>query len=797
MIKNYFLIAIRSFKKDRINALISLFGLVIGLTSVMLISGYIRFETSFDESYSNSNRIYRVISSNTRNDYGRTESVPAAFAPTLLREMPDIMGQTSINTYKTQVLVSNEYTDLIHSQVDSSFFSLFNFKFLLGNTKTALETSDNIVLTASAAKRIFGTTDVIGKTIITRDSTKMITGIVEDMPQNSFPKTEAFVFSPLKNKILSNVNKGYGARNAYILLSKNASAETVAMKMKDFCRRYQMDNYTIELQPVNQIHLHSSDIKSPLQEYNLGDLKYVYIYGCIALLIMVIGCINFINLCIARSMERTKEVGVRKVLGASRKQLVIQFLGEAALYFAIAFVLAILMAIALWNGFTQLSNINASQTFLLNAYTFSVIAGVCIISCLLSGFYPAIFLSNLRPVSTLKGSLQGIKLNFNLRKALIIVQFSISIVLIIATLTVNSQLNYLNNKPLGFNKNNLIRFDIPFLENQPRAFMDKILQNPAIEALTLSSLTIGRSYSASFGVKDFDTTKTLNCAYIDADLDFIKTMQVPIISGRDFSRAYPSDLANYDSIAGFFGVDKRRPLIVSESFIKSLGIKDPIGKIIDKDYFLKGTIIGVFKDFNAMSLKETAPKIVIRCKANGEHLPNAFARINSNNTAASISYISKIYKQFFPQEKFDFSFVDDRIAHLYDTESRLTKLSNLFALVAIALSCMGLFSIVSLMVRKRTKEIGIRKVMGASVNTITIMIGKDFFYLLIVSIFIAVPIAYLALNKWLQSYANRTELYWWIFLVGGLTAIIIALATVSFQAIKAAMANPVKSLRTE
>lgn len=797
MLKTYFLIAIRSLKKDRLNGVISLSGLVIGLAGVMLISGYIRFETSFDRGYSNADRIYRIISSDTRNDYGRTEIVPAAFGPTVVREIPDVAAQTHINTYTSQALLNNEYADLLQSLVDSNFFSVFNFEFLLGNPKTALSSESNIVLTASTAKKFFGTTDVIGKTIVTRDSTKIITGVIQDIPQNSFFKTDAFFFYPLKNQILSDVNKGFNGRNAFVLLNRNTSAAAVTEKIKNLCQRHLMDNFRITLQPVHQIHLQSSDIKDSSSEYNTGDLKYVYIYGCIALLILVIGCINFINLCIAHSMERTKEVGMRKVLGANRKQLVTQFLGEAALYFIIAFVIAIILAIALWNEFTQLSNISAGQSFLLNTYTLLVITGVCIFACLLSGFYPALFLSKLRPVSTLKGSLDGVKLNFNLRKVLLVVQFSISVFLIVATLTVHSQLSYLNSRSLGFNKDNLVRFNVPFLEKGPQAFIDKILQNPAIEGLTLSSLSIGRSYSASFAVKDNDTTKFLSCAYLDADLDFIKNMQVPIISGRGFSRTYPSDIVDYDSIAGFFGVDTRRPLVVSESFVKAMGIKDPIGKIINKDSFLKGTIVGVFKDFNAMSLKEAAPMLVIRCKANGKYLPDAFARINAKNTSESIRYISKTYKEFFPQEKFDFAFVDDRIAHLYDAELRLTKLSNLFAFIAITLSCMGLFSLVSLMVRKRTKEIGIRKVMGASVNNIVMIISKDFIYLLIVSFFIAIPLAYMAVNKWLQSYANRTELYWWIFVIGGMAAILIALLTVSMQTIKAAVANPVKSLRAE
>jgi len=802
MFKNYFLIAIRSLKKDKTNSLISISGLIIGLTCVMLVAGYIRYETSFDKSYSNSDRIYRIVGTSNRTDYGGTELIPTAFAPTLIQEVPGIKRQTQIDTYPSQVLINNQFIDFKQSNVDSSFFSIFNFKFIHGNAQVALNTADNIVLTAAAAKKFYNTLDVIGKSFVTKDKTFIISGVVQDMPQNSFLQTEAFHFRPLSKDLkVLDISNGYASGNAFILLNKNISVADIENKIKQFCHRYKMDQYKMELQPVQQIHLHSSDIKGQSDEYNIGNLQYVYIYAGIALLILIIGCISFINLAIARSMERTKEVGVRKVLGAERKQLIAQFLGESAVYFIIAFSAALVLSVLTWNGFTQLLNIHANKHFLLNINTLGAIAGVCIFSCLLSGFYPAVFLSSLRPASTLKGGYQNVKLNFSLRKVLIVVQFTITIMLIAATFVVHSQLNYLNNKPLGFNKDNLISFKIPLLKQIPLAFKDKLLRDPNINGLSFSSLEVGNTYGMGGTMKDpkagNDSIKFLQNAIIDGDLDFMKTFQLPIIEGRDFSSAYPSDIADYDSIAGFAGVDKRRPLIVSESLVKDLGIKNPIGTVLDKDDFLQGTIIGVFKNFSVMSLKESDPMIAIRCEQKGRPLPSVYARINAQNTSESIRYISKTYKQFFPQEIFDFSFVDGRIAHLYDSEIRLTKLSNLFALLAIVLSCTGLFSLVSLMVRKRTKEIGIRKVIGASVKSIVVLIGKDFIWLIIISFIIATPVAYIAMNKWLQGYANRTDIYWWIFLLAGLAAFIVAFISISFKSIAAAKANPVESLRSE
>lgn len=799
MIKNYFLIAIRSFKKDKINSLISLSGLIIGLTCVMLVAGYIRYETSFDKSYSNSDRIYRIIGTNNRNDHGRDEAIPLAFAPTLLREVPGIKGQTRISTWPSQVLINNQFVSFKQTKVDSSFFSIFNFKFIHGNPKVALNTADNIVLTAATAKKFYNTLDIVGKSFITKSETFIVSGVIQDMPENSFLQTEAFHFQPLSKGLeVLNISDSYAAGNAFILLDKNLSLADMENKIKQFCHRYKMDHYTMELQPVQQIHLHSSDIKGQSDEYNLGNLQYVYIYAGIALLILIIGCISFINLAVARSMERTKEVGVRRVLGAERKQLIAQFLDEAAVYFIIACATAFVLSILLWDGFTQMLNVRADIHFLLNIYTLGAVVCACVFSCLLSGLYPAIFFSGLRPVSTLRGGYQNVKLNFGLRKVLIVVQFTITIMLIAATFVVHSQLNYLNNKPLGFNKENLVKFNIPSLKEMPQAFKDKLLQNPNINSLSFSSLDIGKSYSMTLGMKNpQDSTKLLQGAIISGDMDFINTLQIPVIEGRKFSADYPSDIINYDSIAGWTGADTRRPLIVSESLVKSLGIKSPIGKILDNDLFLKGTIIGVCKDFNVMSLKDKAPMLAIRCKQDRSYLRDAYARINAANTPEAIQYISKIYKHFFPQETFDFSFVDGRIALLYDSEIRLTKLGHLFAFLAIILSCTGLFSLVSLMVRKRTKEIGIRKVAGASVKNIVVLISKDFVWLIVIAFTIATPLAYIAANKWLQEYANRTDIYWWIFLVAGVSAILIAMITISSQAIKAARAKPVKSSRTE
>ena len=799
MIKNYFLIAIRSFRKDKADTLISLSSLITGLAAVMLIAGYLNYSTQFETSYSNHNRIYRLTGADDRNNYGSTEDVPLGLGPTLTREIPEVQEQTRINTSSDQVLINNQYTAFKLSRVNNNFFSIFNFSFQQGNPKTVLNNPNSIVLTESTARRLFNSTEVIGKTFTTKDDAYIISGIVDDLPQNSFLLTEAFCYQAPKPPLAkADLEGSYNAGNAFIFLNETASVAAVTEKINRLCNKLGLTHFKIALQPVSRIHLYSSDIEiSPFTAYNLSDIKYIYVYGCIALLLLVIGCINFINLSIARNMERTMEMGIRKVMGAQKKQIAGQILAETGIYFLIAGLLALIVAGAAWKHFAFLSNIRAGISFMFNRETLLILAGVCLLSCLLSGLYPAILLARTYPVTALKKSYRNLNLNFSFRKVLIAVQFTISIILIVATIVVRAQLHYLNNKPLGFNQNNLVSFKLPFLKDYPQAFKNELLQNPDIRAVSMSSAEIGKSYSATTALNSpGDSTILLPTAIIDADLGFINTLQIPILQGRNFGADHPADMADYDSI-NWTGADPRRPIIVTESLVKALQIKDPVGKILDKDFFLKGTIIGVSGDFTGTSFKDKSPLIAMRYKSSRSYLTHAYIRINAANTAASIAYMDKAYKKYFPQEGFDFSFIDERIAGLYAAESRLTRLVNIFAGLAIVLLCAGLFSLVSLIIRKRTKEIGIRKILGASVPGLALLIGKEFLWLVLLAFLAGSPVAYIAMTKWLQGYAYRTDIHWWFFLLSVIIIFFIAFISVGIKSILAAKANPAEALRTE
>lgn len=800
MLKNYFIIAFRSFKKDRTDTLISLSSLVLGLTCVLLIAGYIYFAANADKSYSNHNRIYRVISTNTKFDMGKSEMIPTPFAPTLVDELPEIEEQTRIQTYTTQALIKNQYTDFSLSEVNNSFFSIFNFKFRQGNPATALNSPDNIVLTAAAAKRLYGTLDVVGQSFVARDKTYIISAVLNDLPQNSFLSTDAFSYKPLNEnyrKLDAGSSGTYFMGNAFLLLQENASLQRVNAKIEQFCKKYKMDNFKIELQPVTKIYLYSSHIKQQSSEYKLSDIKYIYIYAAIALLLLVVGCINFINLAIARNMERVSEMGIRKVMGAQRKQIAYQILIETLVYFLIAAILAFTLAIMCWQQFTLLSNISASLGFMLNQYTILLVLGVCIAAWLLSGLYPAIFLANIFPVIALKQQNGNLKFGVNFRKLLITLQLTISVVLIVVAIVVNAQLHYLNNKSLGFNTDNLIRFNLPFLKDYPQAFKNDLLANGSIQSVSLSALNIGKSYSMYTSLTNpSDTTHLFEAAIVNADMDFINTLGIPIIEGRSFSKDFPADIADYDS-ANWTGADPKRPIIVSASLVKALQIENPIGAVLNKNFFLQGTIVGVFNEFSATNLRTQTPLVAIRCKSNGSYLPYAYARINSANTTAGLQFIAGVFKKHFPQENFDFSFVDERVAAQYQTEIRLTQLINVFTILSIALLGLGLFSLVSLIVRKRTKEIGIRKVLGASVNSIVILISREFFRLIAVALLIGVPLAHIATTKWLEGYAYRTNISWWFYGLSAFITILIVLLSIGIRSFPAAMANPVKALRSE
>jgi len=807
MLKNYFKISIRNFLRTKTFSFINLSGLAIGLASVIMILSYVRYELSYDKHYSNAERIYRIVE--VRNKGGVTEEsvvVNEGLADALKREFPEIECATFVIPTTLNLINKGEAINTNALRADSGFFKTFNLSFIYGNPPTALNDNSSIVITEKTAKTFFKNSNPIGQKLNKEkydgsQSALTITGVIKDIPENTHFKADV-ITSANENHESLNYWKGYSGLPQYILLAKKTNVKQLENKLNLLYSKYNFPKeIKLKFQPVTSIHLHSN---IPNEPFVNSDIRYVYIFSLSAFLILFIACINYINLTTARSLQRVKEVGVRKVLGAGRRQLSYQFIGESFLFFCSAVPFALLIANVFWPLFTKILNIEVNNTYLISPKNILIISVISIISGIASGIYPSFFLSRLQPVVILKDWQKSFRVNLGIRKTLIVLQFVISVTLIIATIVIYKQLNFINNMPLGFNKEHLIVLPSQNFKNHAAYFKNELKQNSNIKSVTTASWSIGEHYGAMSSMDNpNDSTKEVKFDFVDADFDFLKTMGIRLPEGRNFSPAYTSDLIDIDSILSskklsgteFTNILASRPIIISENTVKALQLKNPVGQVL-KLGALQGTVIGIIKDFKGLSLYQKTSPLVLRARPENAY-GYTYIRISPRNIQATIQYIQSKWKAFFPASKFDFSFVDERLQKLYDSERRLASLFTVFAVLAICIACLGLFSLVALMVQQRTKEIGIRKVLGADVTEIVKLISSDFVILITIAIFISSPIAWYGMNKWLESFAYRITISWWIFALAGGIAIVIAVFTISFQAIKAALANPVNSLRTE
>ena len=806
MFKNYFKIAWRSFKKDTVYASINLAGLSLALAGVFIIIAYVKYELSFDKYYSNSNRIYRLVAEQQKDSlFEKTFIMPDALAYTLKSEFPEVESATKIQKAENNFIVNGKNIQIKYIMVDSSFFHIFNLPFVYGNANSSLANNSSIVLTESLAEKIFSSTNVIGKQLDSKDYTNIttqftVTGIIKDIQTNTHFQAEAIMANTNDQKPLdwrAFANSG----EQYIMLHKGSDINALANKIPSIYTKYHFGKNTrVLFQPVTSIHLHSHIKNEP---FPTGDIKYVYIFSFIALLILFIACINYVNLTTARSLQRVKEVGVRKVLGAGKKQLAFQFISESVILFCVALPVAFFMAYLLWPLFAKVVDINAGKLVLLNWKFIAAIILLSITTGIISGSYPAFFLSTLQPVAILKGRQKGFSINLNIRKSLIIFQFVISIGMIVSTIIVYKQLYLLNNKQLGFNQNYLIKLPAQQFNGQIASFKNELKTSKDIFDVSVSSWKLGDTYgnSSSMGRPD-DSTKSWSFGFVIADADFLKTMQIKLTTGKNFS-SIPDNIDSllYSSTSKLTSEERNRilysrPLIVTSITAENLGLKQPVVGTVLKLGVLKGTIVGEINEFIGISLLEKSPMVVITKSINPPY-GNTYIRINSKNIPQTIDFIKSKWKQFFPDAEFSFSFMDDDIAALYKSQQRLATLFTTFATLAIIISLLGLFSLVALLAQQRTKEIGIRKVLGASVMEIVSLLSGSFVKLILIAFAITIPLVWWAINKWLEDFQYRISISWWIFLIAGIGSLCFALFVVSIQAMKAAKANPVESLRSE
>jgi putative ABC transport system permease protein len=795
MLKNYFKITWRNVSRNKVFSLINISGLSVGLACCMLIFLYAKDEVSYDRFHKRKAEIYRITSINTSLDgtstkIGVTGMMPG---PAFKRTIPEVTDFARLQGDGYAVKKGMEIFDQPVLVVDSNFFSVFSFPLLHGNPVTALKEPYSIVLSEETARKYFGKKNALGQTLeLKTDSTFKpftVTGIAKKVPQNSSIKFEMLL--PMAFKQLQHDDKEWinFFLNTFVVIKPGADLkriearfaqvfnEEAAGQLKDAAEKFNFKNkIQFGLQPLLDMHL-SKDFRAENGLSDASNPMYSYILSGIALFIFLIACINFINLTIARSLKRAKEIGIRKVVGGQRKQLVVQFLGESFILSFIAFVLAILLVLVLLPFFNTLANKALSFSYLLDTKLVAGFAAMFLVTGLLAGFYPALVLSRFNPVDTLYGRQRFAGKNY-LSKGLIVLQFTLATFLIIATIVIYSQFSYLINFDLGYNDKNVAVVNTErFNREKLDLVKNELRQHPAIVSVcadqggrwgTIAHINGGTE--AAFDMKVIDE-------------QYFPLLQIPIIKGRNFSK----DLAT----------DTAQSVMVNESFVKMAGWKEPLGQVIDFFYNNKKyTVIGVVRDYHFVALNEKIGPQIFLTHPQYE-LRDVFVKIKEGKSAEVLPFLQTTFKRLFPFQPYQYKFKDVENALQYESEAKWKQIVSFGAGLTLFISCIGLFGLSMLAAEKRTKEIGIRKVLGASVALIVKTLSTDFLKLVLMAALVAIPAAWWIMHQWLQNYPYRIAVSWWMFGFAVLLIFFIALVTISFQAIRAALANPVKSLRTE
>ncbi|GGM92112.1 ABC transporter permease [Dyadobacter beijingensis] len=811
MLKNYIKIAWRNLARNRVFSAINIAGLAIGLASCMLISLYVIDELSFDRFHEKAGRMVRVAFKGTMQGGIINEShVMPPVAAALKADYPEVLEATRLRQGgKPLILLHNQiYNDDKLAFVDSNFLSVFTFPLIQGNAKTALLEPNTMVLSESAAQKYFGKADAVGQTIAFKDrkQTFRVTGVMRDMPSNSHIRfdllgsmaslDEARVPSWMQSEFFTYLvlPEGYD----YQRLEKKLPAtidkyissqlkQAMGVTMAEF--RKQGNNLELRLQPLTDIHLHSDF------QYDLdvnGDITYVYIFGAVAVMMLLIACINFMNLSTAGSSKRAREVGVRKVMGSEKAELVWQFLIESTLLTAIAMLLAALLCLAGMPMFNQLSGKNLSLEWnsvpgLIPAFIgFGLFVGV------FAGSYPAFFLSSFKPITVLKGGASVIRLNssgksISLRSGLVVFQFCMSIILIVGTTVVFQQLQFIRNKKLGYNKDQVIVVPAWSLGKNTDAFRQELLRDSRVAQVSLSGyVPAGPSDNNNFAVNpDANPSQHVKTLRYDVDYNYLPTLGMEIARGRNFSKDYGTDSTG---------------IIINETAVKTFGWTPDNAlnrTITHSDNDGKKTtyqVIGIVKDFHFRSMHEQIGPLVMTL-SNGWGWMMVKAR--STEVSGLLASMKRNWDGFRTDMPFSYTFLDERFNETYKAEQKTGQILGTFAGLTIFVACLGLFGLATFTAEQRTKEIGVRKVLGASVAGIIALLSKDFLKLVVIALLIATPAAWWLMDKWLQEFAYKINISWWVFTTAGLLSTLVALLTISYQSVKAALMNPVQSLRSE
>ncbi len=791
MLKNYFQVALRNLLRSKSASVIKIISLSIGMICFAIISLFIYHELGYDKFHKNPEQIFRVVKDFVNDDGSRIPdaTTPPAFAPVIQKDISEVAYSTRLfpnwgRKYLIQYDDIRSYEESV-VRIDSSFFDVFTFAFVKGEKNASVSNPNFIILTESTAKRFFGNEDPMGKALkidIGPDGTDFfVTGILKDVPENSHFKFNFLIsIRTFQDPQLDN-NWGFYNFYTYVRLNPKADARNFQSKLQPVFKKYDPDNMNeCYAQSITDIHL-KSNLKWELSAN--GDYSYIRILAFIALFTIILAVINYINLVTAQSARRAKEVGIRKVSGAVKSALVTQFLLESMIMAIVATIISIAVVESILPAFENIFNSTLSFFDPQNIKVLWMMLGVGLLTGLLAGMYPAFYLSSFQPVKVLKGTVTSFGGNNLLRKGLVTFQFIISTVLIIGTFVISSQINFVRNIKLGFNKENILLIrNAGGLQNR-QAIVDKIKNVPGVlNAGAADGVLGGQNWTTSVKAKDGENSLLLN--FLSTDYDFLNVMNVQFKAGRNFSGSTQADSS---------------AVILNETAVKQLGIKgDVIGTQINRgddevpDYY---TVIGVINDFHFSSFHEPIKPFgffLIEPRVN-----TLFVKINGDNLTESVSGIQKTWNALIPGRPFEFTFQDEQFAKLYAGEVKFQKLFSNFTFVAILIACLGLFGLSAYTAQQRIKEIGIRKVLGASVFGVTRLLSSEFLKLVLLSVAVSIPIAWYTMNEWLQNFAYHVELSAWMFVVSGLVAVFIALFTVSFQSIRAALANPVNSLRNE
>jgi putative ABC transport system permease protein len=794
MFRNYLRSAVRNLWKHWGYSLLNIVGLTIGMVAFFLIFIYVRFELSYDNWHSKGDRIYRIVCDLKTPTETMNINRPAwAVAPHLAGEVPEVEAAIRVTMHDNWMLFrGNEVFQQDEvATADSNFFQVFDFPLVKGNPLTALKEPFSVVLTETTAKKYFGDADPIGQSFsLTRDKFHgTVTAVMKDLPENSQIKASMIISMNTTTRKLSpgldDQWSNYGPF-AYVLLKPHTNPDAVVRKFPAFLEKLNGSDMhksqmfpTLFLEPLKTVYLRSTRDGS-----KTGNITNVYIFSIVGIFILAIACINFVNLTTARSADRAKEVGIRKVVGAGRGQLARQFIGESIILCLIAYLLAVAIAALLIPPFNNVSGKIVSQGIFSEGGNVLILLGVAIFIGIAAGIYPALVLSSFQPVSVLKGRFATGMRGIVLRKALVVVQFTIATALIIGTIVVYNQLGYMRSQDLGFDKDQRMVMDTRG-DSSRLAFEQEVAQIPGVISTAMGGSIPGGdnpgAYSQIENVRGEMQIANLELYFVD--FDYIPQFKIKMVAGRPFSRA--------------FGTDTTNAMVLNEAAVKLFGYGSPqqaVGRKFDQ-WGRHGTIIGVMKDFHFRSLQEVIEPLSMRIEPRACDLLSV--KLDGRNIPATVAAIERKWKEILPARPFSYFFLDEAFDKQYRAEDRFGKLFLYFAVFAIFISCLGLMGLTSYSTIQRTKEIGVRKVIGASIGNIVYLLSRDFLILVILSFVIAAPAAWFFCKHWLDGFAYRIDIYWWIFAAAGLTAVLIAMLTVSYHALRAAMINPVVSLRTE